>query len=152
MRGRYLLCNLKAPNKVNLDELLKDFLCTPLLGNKSEGSIFYNVQVNANFVQLLLPPAFLSLALSHVCALPVNLLFLLHLSSQTLAHLCRMSFMQTSSQEAGANVPQHAGMGKHCRRNPSDPGARSRLQQPKPPLNSSHLSSLSMVQANSWFL
>lgn len=101
-----------------------------------------------------LPPAFgfFSLALSQVLALPVNLLFLLHLSSQTMAHLCRMSSIQTSNQEAGASVLKHAGMEKHCPWNSSHPRARLSLQQPKQSSNCSHLSSGSKFQAVSWFL
>lgn len=66
---------------------------------------------------------FFSLAVSYVWALPVNLLFLLHLCLQTMAHLCRMSFIQTNNEEARANVLKHTGMEKHCQQNPSDPGA-----------------------------
>jgi len=96
---------------------------------------------------------FFSLAPSHVWAVPLNFLFLLHLCSQTMAHLCRMSFIQTSNQEARTSVPKHpTGMDKHCQLNPFDPRARWSLQQPVLSLNCSHWNSGSKFQTNSCLL
>ena len=86
-------------------------------------------------------------------AVPLNLLFLLHLCSQTMAHLCRMSFIQTSNQEARTSVLKHpTGMDKHCQSNPFDPRASWSLQQPVLALNCPHWNSGSKFQTNSCLL
>lgn len=140
-----------AANVANVNELpCKRFAMYSLIWTSREEGIFCSGQVNVlSSLPLPLAPVPSSPAHFHAWALPVPSVFLLHLCSQTITHLFRISFIQTNNQGTRFSVLQQAKWKKECQRNSSDPWARLLHRQPMLSSSSSYLRSGSKFQAHS---